>query len=202
MESQHPTSNVRFGHFLTWPLAFPARLDHRLRRSEALFDFGAKLLSLVPGRMGAYLRACYYGRTLARCDNDIVMGFASFFSHPTAEVGSGVEIGAFSIIGTATIEDRVGIGNRVSILSGKHQHDVGHRDFGHEKGVHYERVRIGAGSYLGEGCIVMCDIGHDCIVCPGSVVTKPLPPGVTVAGNPALVVDPQCDALRSRASGR
>lgn len=177
---------VWLAHCLTWPFSIPAILDYRLLGSERLFDFGAKLLSLVPGRPGQYVRTSYYVQTLKRCSYDFSMGFASFFSHNTAEVGRGVKIGTFSIIGTSVLGDHVVIGSRVSVLSGKYHHGGGSRgrDFKNNS-VYYEQVRIGEGSWLGEGSIVMCDVGRHAIVSAGSVVTKPIPDGVTAVGNPA-----------------
>lgn len=49
------------------------------------------------------------------------------------------------------------------------------------------RVAIGDHSRIGAGCTILpgIKIGHHVIVGAGSVVTKDVPPGVTVMGNPA-----------------
>jgi acetyltransferase-like isoleucine patch superfamily enzyme len=47
------------------------------------------------------------------------------------------------------------------------------------------RVSIGARSLISKGV----SIGDDVIVCPGSVVTKSIPPQSIVVGNPARLVD-------------
>ena len=51
-------------------------------------------------------------------------------------------------------------------------------------------VVIGARVWLGQRCMVLngVEIGADCVVGAGSVVTKRVPPGCVVAGNPARVV--------------
>ncbi|MHB1565350.1 MAG: acyltransferase [Acidiferrobacter sp.] len=176
-------------HLLSWPLALPSRAAYRLLGSERMFESSAKFLSLFPGRVGQLLRASFYMQTLAQSHYDLAVGFGSFFAHPSARVGRGVGVGSFSIIGTADIGDNVMVASRVSILSGKYQHGGGHRGRSIKanplalKGIH-----IGEGSWLGEGCLVMADIGARCIVSAGSVVTKPAPEASTAIGNPARFV--------------
>lgn len=169
---------------LTWPLSLPSRIAHRYFGRESLFDFSAKLLSLVPGKVGQYLRTSFYVVTLRRCPADLAMAFGSFFSRPSAQVGRSVVIMSYSIIGYAKLGDGVLIASRVSVLSGKHHHRT-------EKGgsmvrdSHFEEVSIGSGSWIGEGAIVMASIGEHCVVSAGSVVTKPAPDRIVAVGNPA-----------------
>ncbi len=170
-------------HGVTWPFALPARFGYRMGGSERAFDFSAKLLSLAPGRLGQLLRASFYMQTLDRCHYDLSVGFGSFFSHPCAEVGRRVGIGSFSIIGMVRLGDDVMIASRVSVLSGKYQHGDGRH--GLARAPRFRRVHIGAGTWLGEGSLVMDDVGRGCIVAGGSVVTKAMPDGTTAIGNPA-----------------
>ena len=177
---------VSLAHLLTWPLTIPSIIHSRLFRSEGVYDFFSKLISIIPGKPGQYIRASFYMQTLQKCHYDLVVGFCSFFSHPNAEVGRGVKIGSFSIVGTVILEDNVIIASRVSVLSGKYQHGGGPRGRDiKNNSVHYQGVRIGRGSWLGEGCIVMADIEDGCIVSAGSVVTKIAPAQSTAIGNPA-----------------
>ncbi|MHB8254067.1 MAG: acyltransferase [Acidiferrobacter sp.] len=177
---------VCIAHLVTWPLALPALIAYRSLGSERIFDFCAKLLSLLPGRTGQYLRASFYMQTLNRCHYDLAVGFGSFFSHPSAEVGRCVGIGSFSIIGTARLSDDVMVASRVSVLSGKYQHGGGARGRSIKgNALELQMVHIGEGSWLGEGCLVMADIGRHCIVSAGSVVTKAVPDNATAVGNPA-----------------
>lgn len=177
---------VWLAHLFTALPAWSASVVYRRFGSESAFDFFAKLLSLVPGQVGRFARASYYVQTLPRCGYDVSIGFGSFISHNNVEIGRGVSVGAFAIIGTCTVGDNAMIGSRVSILSGKYQHGGGQRgrDFRCNE-VQYDRITIGEGSWLGEGCIVMSDIGRNAIVSAGAVVTKPIPDGVTAVGNPA-----------------
>ena len=177
---------VLLTHLVTWPLALPAMIAYRVFSSERMFDFSAKCISLLPGRVGQLVRASFYMQTLSHCHYDLAVGFCSFFSHPNAEVGRGVGIGSFSIIGTARISDDVMVASRVSVLSGKYQHGGGSRGRCIKANtLELQRVHIGEGSWLGEGCLVMADVGRHCIVSAGSVVTKAVPDDATAIGNPA-----------------
>jgi virginiamycin A acetyltransferase len=49
-------------------------------------------------------------------------------------------------------------------------------------------VRIGEGAWIGNGAIVMADVGRHTIVAAGAVVTKPLPDYAIAAGIPARVI--------------
>lgn len=54
----------------------------------------------------------------------------------------------------------------------------------------FGKIQVGDYSYIGEGCLIMpgvC-IGKDCVVGAGSVVTKSVPDGMMVAGNPARII--------------
>lgn len=175
---------VCFMHAVTWPLWVPSALAYRLRGTENIFDFSAKLISLVPGKVGQFLRASFYMQTLRRSHYDLAVAFGSFFAHPTAEVGRSVFIGSFSIIGNARIGNNVLIASRVSILSGKYTHGGGMRGE-ITKDTWYEAVTIGEGCWIGEGAIVMASLGRNCIAGAGSVVTKPVPDGIIAVGNPA-----------------
>ena len=55
----------------------------------------------------------------------------------------------------------------------------------------FKRIVIGERSWIGEGAIVMADIGDDCIVGAGSVVTHPVIDNEVVAGNPARTIKRQ-----------
>ena len=170
---------------VTWPLSLPARITHRRFGSETIFDFSAKLLSLVPGKLGQYLRTSFYVVTLDQCPADLSVAFGSFFSHATAIVGRSVVIGSFSIIGTARLGNGVSMASHVSVLSGKHQHGSALHGLSAAHEVHYEMVTIGDGCWIGQGAIVMASVGRQCIVGAGSVVTKPAADRSVLGGNPA-----------------
>lgn len=55
---------------------------------------------------------------------------------------------------------------------------------------HFGKIKVGNNSYIGESCMIMPGviIGERCIIGGGSVVTKSVPDGCMVAGNPAKFI--------------
>lgn len=55
---------------------------------------------------------------------------------------------------------------------------------------HFGKIKIGDNTYIGERCMIMAGvtIGERCIIGGGSVVTKSIPDGCMVAGNPAKYI--------------
>ena len=109
-------------YLLVWPFGLPSRLAHKWFGNQAMFASSAMLLSLIPGKIGQYIRAAFYKMTLTECHCDLMVGFGSFFAQPTVKAGRGVGMGSFTIVGTSVLGDGVLIGSRVSVLSGKYQH--------------------------------------------------------------------------------
>jgi acetyltransferase-like isoleucine patch superfamily enzyme len=131
--------------------------------------------------LGAY----YYG-TLEHCSWETHIGFGSLFTHRAASLGARVSIGAYCVIGHARVGDDVRMGSRVSIPSGKRQHldDQGRpADL-----TRLDSVTVVSRVWLGEGAIIMADIGDRCIVAAGAVVSQPMAEACLIAGNPARVV--------------
>jgi maltose O-acetyltransferase len=83
-----------------------------------------------------------------------------------------------------TVGDGTQIGPAVQIYAADHPRDPEQRRSGLELG---RPVRIGRNVWIGGGAIVAPGtvIGDDAIIGAGSVVTRDVPPGVTVYGNPA-----------------
>jgi maltose O-acetyltransferase len=82
------------------------------------------------------------------------------------------------------IGDRTQIGSSVQIMTPDHPRDPERRRAGLEIG---RPVRIGANVWIGSGAIILpgVTVGDDAIVGAGSVVTRDVPAGATVVGNPA-----------------
>jgi acetyltransferase-like isoleucine patch superfamily enzyme len=55
---------------------------------------------------------------------------------------------------------------------------------------HFGQIKIGNDTYIGENCMIMpgVSIGERCLLGGGSVVTKSIPDGCMVAGNPAKFI--------------
>ena len=172
-------------YLLVWPFGLPSRLAHRWFGNESMFQSSAKLLSLIPGKIGQYIRTAFYKMTLTECYCDLMVGFGSFFAQPSVRAGRGVGMGSFTIVGTSILGDGVLIGSRVSVLSGKYQHGSFLPGRTPPGAGCFEAITIGAGSWIGEGAIVMASLGQHCMVSAGSVVSKPAPDRVLAVGNPA-----------------
>ena len=112
-------------HLFTWPFSLTSIIGIKYFSSETIYDFSAKLLSLIPSLPGQYLRASFYKLTLKQSHYDLLVGFGSFFAQTNIYVGRKVAIGNYSIIGTSKIGNNVLISSRVSIISGKYQHSNG-----------------------------------------------------------------------------
>ena len=90
------------------------------------------------------------------------------------------------------IEQDVLIGSGVHITSGRDTHGTDDLTLPiREQEGRAELVRIGAGSWIGSGAIVMADVGTNCVIGAGAVVTKPIPDAVVAAGVPAGVIRPR-----------
>jgi maltose O-acetyltransferase len=82
------------------------------------------------------------------------------------------------------IDDGCQIGPAVQVLTADHPRNPALRRQGYESG---KPVRIGQNVWIGGGAIILpgVTVGDDAIVGAGSVVTRDVPTGATVAGNPA-----------------
>jgi maltose O-acetyltransferase len=86
------------------------------------------------------------------------------------------------------IGERTQIGPGVQILAADHPRDPAKRSTGLEFG---RPVRIGSNVWIGAGALILpgVTVGDDALVGAGSVVTRDVPDGATVVGNPARVRD-------------
>ena len=83
-----------------------------------------------------------------------------------------------------SIGDGTQIGTGVQILTADHPRDAVERAAGLEWG---RPIRIGRNVWLGGGAIILpgVTVGDDALIGAGSVVTRDVPAGATVVGNPA-----------------
>ncbi len=158
-------------------------------KSDALLSSFSQLLSLIPGKFGVYLRAGFYRFALTACDPDAVISFLVLFSQRDTQIESGVYIGPQCNIGKCKIGQDTLLGSGVHIMSGKGQHNFG--DLSRpikDQGGSFEKVIIGTGSWLGNGSLIMANVGNHCVVAAGAVVVDDVEDYSIVAGNPAKVV--------------
>jgi virginiamycin A acetyltransferase len=163
--------------------AFPFALLTIFGHLQPVFTVFAQLLALGPGLPGDYMRSAYYKLTLRRCFADTRIGFGTYFVRRESVVGKQVSIGGYCVIGGVTIGMGTQIGSHVLIPGGRHQHC---RDAnGNLESTRCEEIIIGDECWIGDGSILMADIGEHSTIGAGAVVTNPIPPGVVAVGNPA-----------------
>lgn len=103
-------------------------------------------------------------------------------------VGRGVFVNfgcTFLDRGGITLEDEVFIGPNVQLLTENHPERPSER-----RNVYTKPILIRRGAWIGAGAIVLpgVTVGRHSIVAAGAVVTKEVPDGVIVAGNPARIM--------------
>jgi acetyltransferase-like isoleucine patch superfamily enzyme len=126
--------------------------------------------------------------TLENVSPETYIGFGTFFSKRSAKIGKRVSIGAYCILGDVELEGHILIGSRVSITSGKSQHLDKFQHKNLDLPANFERLRVGSHTWIGEGAIIMANVGCGCIIGGGAVVVGEIPSHHVAAGNPAKVV--------------
>jgi len=146
-------------------------------------------LSLVPGAAGDWLRRAFYMATLPAVHPASLIEWGTVFSKDDVRIAEGVYIGARCMIGRCHIARHATIASNVDILSGKRQHGTDDPDVPvQDQPGHYDRVHIGENAWIGNGAIIMANVGSRAVVAAGSVVTSDVPDDVIVGGNPARVL--------------
>jgi virginiamycin A acetyltransferase len=159
-----------------------------LGRDRAL-EGATQSLAGVPGIRGEYMRNAFLRHSIRHCDPAATVCFGSIFSKAGAIIEEHVYIGPQCHLGLVHLERDVLLAAGVHIPSGGHLHgtDDPLKPIREQPG-RVTRVRIGAGTWIGSGAIIIADVGSNCVIGAGSVVTKPVPDGTVAAGSPARVI--------------
>ncbi len=174
---------------IVFPLVILYWLGSLLSTYNAFFPAFSQLLSIVPGKTGSYIRCAFYRFVMTRCDPDCIISFATIFSQQDTEIESGAYIGPQCNIGMCKIEKNCLIGSGVHILSGKRQHDFTDIDKPiRDQGGTFEKVVIGEDTWIGNGSLILANVGKKCVIAAGSVVVDDVNDHCVMAGNPAKVI--------------
>lgn len=155
---------------------------------EQAFRDSSQLLSLLPGLAGDYLRREFYSLTIQECGAEVQIVFGTLFSSRSARIAEHVYIGAYCMIGDAEIKSDTLIGSNVHII-GPAQHGFAdlNQPIRFQPGK-YKVITIGEDSWIGNGAIVMANVGRKCVIGAGSVVTSDIPDYSIAVGNPCRVL--------------
>ena len=181
---------IRIGALIAvGPLVVLYWLLRPVSREDSLFAGFSQTMSLFPGLLGSYLRIAFYRCAMTHCASDSYIGFGTLFSHRDTELHSGIYIGPQCNIGLSVIHRNCLLGSGVHVLSGKNQHRFDDPDTPVRlQGGEFTKISLGENTWVGNGAIIMANVGRDCIIGAGTVVTNDIPPGSIVAGNPGKVV--------------
>ena len=192
MSMHHFLKNIlnRICQVIVLPLAFLCWVEERIARtSETIFHMCTHIMAILPGLPGVFLRRAFYSLTLSRCSLNCHIGFGSLFTHRNAVVEDHVYMGVYCIIGSARLRKKTLIGSRVSIVSGKEHHSLDAQgEWTPFDPRRITQVTVGPNVWVGEGALIMDDVGEGSLVGAGAVVSSRVRAHVVVAGNPARFI--------------
>jgi virginiamycin A acetyltransferase len=173
---------------LTSGAAATCWLGRRAGRSDLVYAFWTHVFASIPGYPGMLLRRAFYRWVLQRCGDNVTIEFGALITQRRATLGPGVYVGPYALIGWADIGAQTLIGSRASLLSGGNQHQWSPDGWTPTAPASLTQIVIGSRTWIGEGAILMANVGTGCMVAAGAVVSAGVPDGVMVAGNPARFV--------------
>jgi len=122
-------------------------------------------------------------------DNSKIGAFVEI--QKNASVGKNCKISSHTFICEGvTIEDDVFVGHNVNFINDKYPRATNDGQLQTEADWKVVPTRVKKGASIGTGTVILCGItiGEKAIVGAGSVVTRDVPPGAVVVGNPARLM--------------
>jgi acetyltransferase-like isoleucine patch superfamily enzyme len=180
-------------HVLATIAISPALLSYYVRAQvlgpDRALEGSTQALAWLPGLLGVYLRRAFLTWTIASCDRRASIHFGTLLSQTGARLDANVYVGPNCHLGLVHLERDVLLAAGVHVPSGAKTHGTDDVDTPiREQEASRSLVRIGEGSWIGSGAVVLADVGKHSVVGAGSVVTKPIPDFVVAAGVPARVI--------------
>ncbi len=180
-------------NILCFILVFPFFLIYKIEKifitSEQPFQGMSQFFALFPGLIGNYLRRAFYFLVFNKCSLDCYIGFGTIFSSEKASIGKKVYIGTYCTIGDVDLGDDILIGSNVDIINGAKQHYIDRIDIPiREQGGEYPKIIIGEDTWIGNGALVMANVGKKCVIGAASNVTKEIEDYSIAVGNPAKII--------------
>lgn len=156
---------------------------------DRAFQASCEWLSFVPGFAGQYLRRAFLSATSRGCGPDTVIGLGCQFATTDVQLDGNAYLGPNGNFGWIHVERDVMIAAGVQIPSGPHTHGIERLDIPmRDQPGTPVCVHIREGAWIGNGAIVLADVGRHAIVAAGAVVTKPVPDYAIVGGVPARLL--------------
>lgn len=178
-----------FFRILALPVWVSYQVSSRILDPDKAFHGATQALATVPGVPGEYLRREFLCMTLEECAPDCCISFGTVLSKRGARIGRRVYVGTHCTLGLVTLGDDVLLASNVDVISGTGQHRFDDPEIPvREQGGSFERVAIGADTWIGNRTVVMASVGEQCVIGAGSVVNKPLEARSIAVGSPARVV--------------
>ena len=130
------------------------------QNSDVVFSFWAQSFAMLPGLPGVSLRRAFYKLTLDECADSFFIGFGALFAHRHSRIEQDAYVGPYAVIGSAWLRRGCLIGTRSSIVSGTSMHSLDSQGRWTATDVRrFVQVEVGEYAWIGEGSIVMADIG-------------------------------------------